>query len=106
MAACANWLICLSSSCRGTEGWFLVLGIVSPTATTSIAALATVAKIGSLARYRRPKFKFDQYFEPLTLCYSFSLVRFVRKIGSENLEDAGPGAAGAFRVVFFGLSWD
>jgi hypothetical protein len=37
MAACANCLICLSSSCRETEGWFLVLGIVSPTMTTSRA---------------------------------------------------------------------
>src|SRR5580700_9402642 len=41
MAACASCLISLSSSCRGTEGWFLVLGIVSPTTTTSSAALAT-----------------------------------------------------------------
>src|SRR5271165_2838574 len=43
MAACANCLICLSSSCRGTEGWFLVLGIVSPTTTTSSAAVATAS---------------------------------------------------------------
>ena len=48
MAACANWLICLSSSCRETEGWFLVLGIVSPTPTTSSAALAT----GSTHRHK------------------------------------------------------
>src|SRR6476646_6763321 len=48
MAACANCLICLSSSCRGTEGWFLVLGIVSPTTTTSSAALAT----GSTHRHK------------------------------------------------------
>ena len=48
MAACANCLICLSSSCRGTEGWFLVLGIVSPTTTTSSAALAT----GSTYRHK------------------------------------------------------
>src|SRR5258708_16679244 len=48
MAACANCLICLSSSCRGTEGWFLVLGIVSPTTTTASAALAT----GSTHRHK------------------------------------------------------
>src|ERR1700692_4838439 len=41
MAACANCLICLSSSCRGTEDWFLVLGIVSPATTTSSAAVGT-----------------------------------------------------------------
>src|SRR5580704_4563505 len=48
MAACANCLICLSSSCPGTEAWFLVLGIVSPTTTTSSAALAT----GSTHRHK------------------------------------------------------
>jgi hypothetical protein len=35
----ANCLICLSSSSRGAAGWFLVLGIVSPTTTAPIAAL-------------------------------------------------------------------
>jgi hypothetical protein len=40
MAACANWLICLSSSSREAGAWFLVLGIVSPTTTTPIGALA------------------------------------------------------------------
>src|ERR1700752_1571816 len=40
MAACANCLICLSSSIRGAGAWFLVLGIVSPTTTAPSAALA------------------------------------------------------------------
>jgi len=38
MAACANCLICLSSSIRGAGAWFLVLGIVSPTTTTPIGS--------------------------------------------------------------------
>src|SRR6201997_4254435 len=40
MAVCASCLICLSSSSRGAAGWFLVLGIVSPTTTAPSAALA------------------------------------------------------------------